>query len=158
MKAIIKIQKEVDVRFLKVDSGVRYWNDAEVNGKDDVDFYESKGVGTPLMPFAVKVKEEPTDNIYSNHYRWQPIIDVEEGRIVDWPKGTTARVHYKICDDGTYTLLDADKNEIISVDSYVPDCIGEYGDYLIMDIDEEGMIADFNFTADDVDDIIKNGF
>lgn len=25
-----------------VDTGVRYWNDSEVNGNDDVDLYETK--------------------------------------------------------------------------------------------------------------------
>lgn len=44
------------VCYIKVDAGVRYWEDTEVNGEDDIDFYESKGVGTPKIPCAVKVK------------------------------------------------------------------------------------------------------
>lgn len=59
----------VDVRYIKVDAGVRYWQDTTVNGERDIDFCESKGVGTPKIPFAVKVKDEPTSNIYSDHYR-----------------------------------------------------------------------------------------
>lgn len=110
MKATIAIKKEVDVRYMKVDAGVRYWEDASVNGQKDVDMYECKGSAIPMMPFAVKVKEQPTTNIYSDHYRWQPTIDVENGCIVDWPKGTIAHIHYKVCDDGTYALLDKDKN------------------------------------------------
>lgn len=158
MKVKIKIEKEFDVRYLKLDAGVRYWQDADVNGEQDVDFYKSMGAGTPLMPFAVKVQEQPTDNIHSNHYRWQPTIDVEKGCIVDWPTGVTANVHYKVCDEGTYTLLDADKNEIVSVDSYVPDCIGEYGDYIIMRIDENGVISNFSFSKEDVEEIIEGDF
>lgn len=46
----------VDVRYIKVDAGVRYWQDTTVNGERDIDFCESKGVGTPKIPFAVKVK------------------------------------------------------------------------------------------------------
>ena len=158
MKATIKIKKEVDVRYLKVDAGVLYWEDSDINGQEDVNMYDCKGNAIPRMPFAVKVKTEPTSNIYSDHWRWQPTIDVEKGCIVDWPKGTTANVHYKVCDDGTYALLDPLKNIIVSVDSYVPDCIGEWGDYIVMNIDEDGNIEDFNFTADDVDEIIKGDF
>ena len=151
MKANIKIKKEVDVRYLKLDAGVRYWEDSEVNGTPD-------GNAIPRMPFAVKVKDKPESHINSDHYRWQPTIDVENGCIVDWPKGTTASVHYKVCDDGIYHLLDPLKNTITSVESYVPDCIGEMGDYIVMDIDEDGNIDGFNFTADDVDEIIKGDF
>ena len=158
MKAVITIKKEVDVRYLKVDAGVLYWEDADINGTPDVDMYECKGNAIPRMPFAVKVKDKPTTNIYSDHWRWQPTIDVEKGCIVDWPKGTTAHVHYKVCDDGTYHLLDPLKNIIISVESYVPYCIGECGDYIVMDIDQDGNIDGFRFTADDVDEIIENGF
>lgn len=158
MKATITIKKEVDVRYMKVDAGVRYWEDASVNGQKDVDMCECKGNATPMIPFAVKVKEQPATNIYSDHYRWQPTIDVENGCIVDWPKGMTAHIHYKVCDDGTYTLLDNEKNVIFSVDSYVPDCIGEFGDYIVMDVDEDGNIEDFNFTADDVVEIHEGGF
>lgn len=158
MKATIKIKKQVDVRYLKVDAGVRYYEDADVNGTPDVDMYESKGDAVPRIPFAVKVKDKPDSNIYSDHYRWQPVIDVERGCIVGWPKGTTANVHYKVCDDGIYHLLDPLKNIIVSVESYVPDCIGEYGDYIVMDIDENGHIGCFHFTEDDVDEIIKGHF
>ena len=43
MKATIKNKKEVDVRYLKVDARVRYWEDADVNGVPDIDLFESKG-------------------------------------------------------------------------------------------------------------------
>ena len=156
MKATIKVTKEYDIRYLTIDAGVLYWEDADVNGKEDCDV--SDGVSVPAMPFAVKVKNKPERNPYSDHYRWQPTIDVDNKCIVDWPKGTTAHVHYKVCDDGTYTLLDPDMKEIVSVESYVPDCIGECGDYIVMDIDEDGNIDGFRFAQDDVDEIIQNGF
>lgn len=158
MKATVKNKKEEDVRYLKVDADVHYWEDSDVDGTPDVDLYECKGNGIPRMPFAVKVKEKPELNLYSDHWRWQPTIDVERGCIVDWPKGTTASVHYKVCDEGVYHLLDPQKNIIISVESYVPDCIGEYGDYIVMNIDEDGNIDGFSFTADDVNKIIKGDF
>ena len=59
MKATIKIKKEIDVRYLKVDAGVRYWEDADINGTPDVDMCECNGKKAPRMPFAVKVKNKP---------------------------------------------------------------------------------------------------
>lgn len=147
MKTEITIKKEVDVRYLKINAGVRHWQDSQVNGQEDFDIDEIDCA--PKMPFAI---EE------NGQYRWKPIIDVDKGQIVDWPKGTIADVHYKICDDGLYALLDKNRNVIIEVESYVPDCIGEYGDYIIMQINEDGLIKDFYFDEDDVEDIIENGF
>lgn len=158
MKAKIKVTKEVDVRFIKVDAGVRYWEDTYVNGKPDIDLMETHGIGSPAIPFAVKIKDKPGTHILSDHYRWQPVIDVEEGCIVDWPRGVTAEVSYKVCDDGNYTLLDAEKNEIVTVQSYVPDCIGEDGDYIVMSIDKDGHIDGFRFSESDVEEIIESDF
>lgn len=95
MKITINKPTEVEAVYLKVDAGVRYWEDARVNGIRDVDLHENKGIGKPLMPCAVQIKEEPDYNIYSDHYRLRPIIAIETGRIVNWMQGITANVHYK---------------------------------------------------------------
>ena len=158
MKSTIKTKIEVNIRYLKVDAKVRYWEDSDVDGTEDVNLYQCQGQGTPRMPFAVKVKDYPTSNIYSDHWRWQPTIDVEKGCIVNWPIGTTARIHYKVCDEGHYQLLDAEGKCVVDVNSYVPTCIGEWGDYIVMNIDENGQIDGFHFSQDDVNEIIKNDF
>ena len=44
-----------------------------------------------------------------NNWRWQPLIDIEIGKIVNWSQGTTARVHYKVCDDFYCDILDGTK-------------------------------------------------
>jgi len=148
MKLTIKIKKEVDAKYLKVDAGVRYWENGTVNGVDDVDGEE------PKMPFAVKTGKFD--------YRWQPTIDLDNGRILNWPKGTTATTHYKVCDDGVYTLLDESMQEIKKSESYVPDilCPGEsgYGDYIIMEINEEGYISDWECNQNLLMDVIKGDF
>jgi len=135
MKVSIKKTVEVEVKTLQVSAGARYWEDATVNGVEDVD-------GT-LIPFRV------------GDY-WQPKIDVETGSIIDWPIGTTADIHYKVCDDGQYTLLDAENNPIAATDGYVPSCMcpkeNGYGDYVIMDIDENGNIADWSADFQDIID------
>jgi len=120
----IKSLKEVEVKTLIVDAGVRYWEDAEVNGVDDEN--------GDLIPCR-------------DGDSWKPIIDLETDIIANWKQGVTADIHYKVCDDGTYKLLDADGNEVVSIDGYVPDImcpIGEgFGDYIIMKVDENGQIG-----------------
>jgi hypothetical protein len=126
MKAKIKIEKEVNFTHLKVKCGTRYWEDADVNGVEDVD-------GT-LIPLR------------EGDY-WCPIIDLETGIIKDWPKKTTAKVHYKCCDDGDYWLIADDGFELKRPGYYVPNILDIYhesfGDYVIMNIDENGKIADW---------------
>lgn len=118
MKLTVTRKEEVDVTYLQIDAGVRYWDD-----------------GTPEdMPFR-------------EGDRWQPLIDLRTGHIVDWPKGVTADIHYKVCDDGTYSLLDVDRKFVTKKSWYVPKMLSPkengYGDYIIMDIDGDGKIADF---------------
>ncbi len=122
----IKETKKYDVKLLVVDAGVRYWEDAIVNGIED-----KEGLKIPCR----------------NGDSWKPTIDLEEGRILGWPKGTTASIHYKICDDGIYTLYDENFNKIKKIDGYVPNMlcpVGDgYGDYIIMNVDKNGIIENF---------------
>lgn len=148
MKITISKPTDFEARFLKVDAGVRHWEDAGVNGVRDIDLYEINGKGKPIMPCAVQTNEKPEDGLYSDHYRWRPLINIETGQIVNWSQGTTANVHYKVCDDFQCEILDADKNTIASYDGYVPDVMCPkdegYGDYIIMDINENGFIQKWN--------------
>lgn len=116
--------EKVAVRYLQVEAGVRYWEDGTVNGASDAD--------GKLIPCRVGDC-------------WSPVIDIETGIIQEWPAGTTAAVHYKVADAGRYTLLDANLDEVKTIDGYVPKimCPKEngFGDYIIMDIDSAGKIA-----------------
>ena len=87
---------------------------------------------------------------------WKPIINVDSGKILNWTQGVTAEVHYKVCDQCSWELLDESGNVIKSVkDEYVPDtlCPKEegYGDYIIMDVDANGMIANWKFELAGLD-------
>ena len=164
MKKIIGLD---EVRYLLVDAGVRYYEDATVDGEDDISVYDAYEKGDkenafPKMPCVEKIKERPTDNIHTNHLRWRPIIDIKEGVITNWRKGVTAHAYYKICDDGTYSLLDAEKKVLYEVDSYVPSILAiedsGFGDYVDMVIDENGKIKDWSCNEDDLADILKNSF
>jgi len=126
MKIAIKVKKEFEVKYLKAKCGVRYWEDATVNGEEDKD-----GVLIPCR-----------DGDY-----WCPIIDIETGLITNWLKGHEASIHYKVCDDGEYSLLDSNMGEIITINDYVPEMLcpkrDGYGDYVIMDVDRDGKIIDW---------------
>src|SRR5688572_2365640 len=132
MKATVKIEKEVDIKTLHVSAGVRYWEDARVNGVEDTE--------GNLMPFR-------------NGENWEPVIDIDKGQIINWPKGTTADIHFKVCDAGTYTLKDIDGNTVLKKEGYVPGimCPDEdgWGDYIIMTVSENGLISNWNPNIDD---------
>lgn len=138
MKTTIKTSKEVDIKTLHVEAGVRYWEDATVNGVED-----KTG---DLIP----CKEGDL---------WKPVIDLELGKILNWKQGTTADIHYKVCDAGSYYLKDESGETVLSIEQdYVPSllCPAEngYGDYIIMKVDEFGQIHNWNpdlrdFTSGD---------
>lgn len=112
-------------KYIEVSAGVRYWEDGTLNGEED-------GVG--IMPFR-------------EGDMWRPVIDLDEGKVVDWPKGDTASIHYKVCDSGEYWLLDEEHKRVAKWNGcYVPDdllCVGAkgYGDYIIFSIEEDGKIT-----------------
>lgn len=134
MKATIKIEKEVDIKAVLVKAHVRYWEDATINGEPDED-----GTLTPCREGDM----------------WCPVIDIDTGVITNWTKGVKAEVHFKVCDAGSYYLLDAEGNVVLKRErDYVPNELipGSYGDYIEMDIDENGQIADWNPSLDDFND------
>ena len=114
--------------YIEVSAGVRYWDDATVNGTTDTD-------GT-LIPLR------KGDN-------WEPVIRLADGMVMDWPQDTTADVHFKVCDAGEYWLLnDARKRVAKWAGFYVPDdflCPGEngYGDYIILKVGVDGQIENW---------------
>ncbi len=119
----LKVEKEFEVKYLEAKVGARYWEDAEVNGVEDLE--------GDLIPCR--------DGEY-----WNPIIELETGIIIHWEKGKKADIHYKSCDDNLFTLLDSKKEHVKSIDGYVIDmmCPAKegYGDYVKMNIDENGKI------------------
>lgn len=72
MKITISKTTEFEAVYLKVDAGVRYWEDAEVNGVSDSE-------NPPTIPCAEFIHAD-------NEYRWRPIIDIDNGVITNWEK------------------------------------------------------------------------
>jgi len=114
--------KEYEAEYLEVEAGVRYWDDANVNGIED---------GERNIPCQ-------TNDC------WCPVIVLDTGLIENWTDGVEADIHYKICDAGVYRLLAQDGSVIIEKDGYVPSVLcpetNGYGDYIIMHVNKEGMI------------------
>ena len=144
MKVAINTNTEMEAIYLKVDAGIRYWQDAYINGSRDTDCDETDGY--PNMPCAEYIGEQHRV-LRGNDWRWQPLIEIETGKIVNWQQGITANVHYKVCDDFACKILDGDKKVITSYEGYVPKimCPADegYGDYIIMNVDENGFIQDW---------------
>lgn len=96
---------------------------------------------------AVRYEEEdmPNDAPMRNGKQWIALIDLEEKRVKEWPIGKTLSFFMKVCDEGVYTLFDADMRLVKQIDGYVPNKLlpGEYGDYLALDINENGTITNW---------------
>lgn len=128
-----------DAKYLLVSAEVRYWEDARVNGVEDKD--------GSLVPHRSQ-----------DGKLWEPIIRLDDGVILDWPEGTMAEIHYKVCDQGLYYLLNDGKEQIAKYrGDYVPDdflCHGDtgYGDYIIFDVDGSGKIQGWQRPEITVDD------
>ncbi len=111
--------------YIEVSARVRYWEDASVNDVEDVN-------GT-LVPAR-------TGDV------WAPTIRLTDGAVMGWPQGTTADIHYKVCDEGEYWLLDDERRRLAKwAGFYVPDdflCHGDdgSGDYIIFKVDANGLI------------------
>lgn len=134
MKIVVKETKSVEAKILSVDAGVRYWEDATINGIED-----TEGNLTPCR----------------KGNSWCPEIDIDTGKIINWERGKQAEIHFKVCDSGSYYIKDANGKVLLKIeDNYVPAimCPGDngYGDYIIMSIDKDGQIKDW--VADIGDD------
>ncbi|HVE20612.1 MAG TPA: hypothetical protein VNC39_01435 [Acidocella sp.] len=122
-------------RYIEVEAGVRYWEGSTLNGEVDEDG---------------NIPRRKRD-------AWCPVIELETGRVIDWPPGTTADIHYKVCDDGRYWLLDASGAGLAKWKGYyVPNsilCVNDngYGDYIIMKIGGDGLVIGWKKPDIDAD-------
>lgn len=119
MKTIVKIEQEIDIKYVKVHLPVRY---------DDED-----------MPYDFPLRSGDW---------WDALIDIDSGKIIDWPQGKTGDFYMKVCDKGSYYLLDANQKEIAKIEEdYVPNQLlppnDGYGDYVCLVISEDGSITNW---------------
>ncbi len=75
---------------------------------------------------------------------WEPIIDLDSGKIINWEVGKTAKVHYKVCDDIESKLLNTKSFEFASLDYCIPSAICESCDYIVLEINKDGFIQNWD--------------
>ncbi len=82
-------------------------------------------------------------------------IDAESGKLLNHDFGHKIELYNKVVDEGTYTLFDTEVGETKTIQDYVIPGLDTYsngyGDYIILDIDENGFIKGW-----DSDKILSN--
>lgn len=101
-----------------------------------------------VLELPVRYEEEdiPNDFPLRKGDMWTAKVDLDTGVIEGWPTGKTGVVRMKVCDEGVYTLLDAQGAVVAKLDQdYVPNDVvpGEYGDYVDLTIDATGQITNW---------------
>jgi len=127
MKATIKVEKEVEIKYVKLQVAVRY-------EEEDI----------------------PNNFPLRSGDMWNAIIDIDNGIVMDWPKGEKGNLEMKICDEGSYYLLDENYDTILSIEEdYVPNKLlpGSYGDYLKLHIGENGVISNW-YSKPSIEDFL----
>jgi hypothetical protein len=114
-------------KYLIISAVPRYQEDAWVNGIE-----EPEPPAASRMPGLINGVLE----------LW---IDLDLCRVAYWPEGTTARTHYKVCDDGAYWLLDEHGSRLDECGPYVPEMVtpGGFGDYLGLSIGSDGRVYEY---------------
>lgn len=119
----IKVMKEIEVEIEKVviEFSPRYLDEKEsaFHKSKDTPMFDGKQVSIAFNP--------------------------ETGGIFGWPHNKPVSIYEKICDEGTYILLDEDDNEVAAIrENYVPSVVpNEFGDYIVLEIDDGGTITNF---------------
>lgn len=120
MKVVLLRPVEVDVATLRIDVPVKY---------DD--------------------EEMPYDFLFRREDRWSVHVDVDSGKVLGWPQGSTAKVRLTVKDEGKYELMDRAGEQVwFAEEDYVPRFLpGFSGDRLELDIAPDGTILNWRGSA-----------
>lgn len=150
MKIKVIMPTEVEVSYVNCYLFVRYWEDSDVS-KDGSEFSEVYMDGSNL-PQSMMLDYSPEITSYKgfeNDKCFYMQINPDTGQIMNWEKGYAMKVHWKVVDQGVYEYVDNNGNVIKRFDcDYVPDYLAiedsGFGDYVIMNIDSNGYIHNWN--------------
>lgn len=113
-----------------------------------IEITATKQVNVQYIKLSVPVRYDDEDMPYDFPLRngdiWEAIINLDNNQIENWPQGKSGSFSMKVCDEGSYFLLDENKAVIAEIiENYVPNDVipGEYGDYVNMNIDETGKVV-----------------
>lgn len=121
MKVVVTKKVEVEIESILIEIEPRYIGD----GEDD---------------------DMPTDTPMLEGKYWKAKVDVDTGKIENWPQGQEREIFVKVCDAGKYALIDKAGGFIAEiVNGYVPNGIipGEFGDYMDLKIGADGIIKNW---------------
>lgn len=121
------------------------------------------GVKIPCSDFELsELPQSLEDSIHRTDDAFVITIDIAEHRALNWCDGPV-HIFLKLVDTGAYYLLDERANRIAHIDGgYVPSILDfngkSYGDYLTLDIDENGNITNWRDREFDIDGwIVSSG-
>lgn len=127
MKVVMNSSQEIEVKYVKVELPIRY-------GEEDM-----------VKDFPLR-EEIPTDKY--GYDCWKGTIEIDTGKILEWPQGKIGSFYLKVVDEGSYYLLDKNQKIVASIkQDYVPNQLlppkDGYGDYVNFEIDENGIITNW---------------
>lgn len=104
-----------------------------------------------VVPIYYDDEEIPYDFPGRSNDIWTAEIDIDTGKIKNYPKNKPFKIHIKVTDGGAYYLVD-DKGFAVGFieEDYVPHGVipGKDGDYIIFDIDDQGFIQNWKAPTD----------
>ena len=156
MKVIVNRPIEIDIKTLFVKARVRYSEDSMIQeGPDDA--WGEDDANQPKMPCMGWDEAIYNGRSYGESWFWCPVIELETGKIINWKQGVRASISYKVVDEFECYITDTDDKIVTRYEGYVPSFMAitdeGYGDYVYLEIDENGMIADWSFTDRDFKEI-----
>jgi hypothetical protein len=98
------------------------------------------------LPVRYDEDDMPMDFPHRDGDRWRIEVLIDSGEILNWPEGVEYDLYMKVVDGGTYTLNDANGEEVGAIyENYVPHGVvpGEYGDYVDLKIGGDGVIKNW---------------
>lgn len=127
MKVTTRNNQEIEVKYVKVELPIRY-------EKED-------------MPKNFPLRYEKPDDRYGYDW-WQATIEIDTGKIQEWPLGETGQFYMKVCDEGSYFLLSENQQVVAALEKdYVPNRLlppaDGYGDYISFELQADGVIANW---------------
>lgn len=107
-----------------------------------------------VVPVRYDEDDMPNDFPFRKNDMWDVTVDIESGKILEWPEGVELDLYMKVTDTGSYYLLDSQSHVIgASEHDYVPHSVipGDYGDYIDLEIQADGVIANWRKGFDESD-------
>ena len=138
----VTIPQTINAQQLHCYIAARFWEDSDFNGTPDD---ENGTVARKLF-----------GDRFEKWGGWEFLhltIDLDNGKILDWPEGNNAVFNYKSCDINRFVLMGRDKSgEYVEIGTpegdteYVigPEFMNDYGDYFCPTVNEQGKIMGYD--------------